>query len=146
MVTQLEQGKKQILDLIEQTIAAYDQREELCNKIQNLEEKGQSENSVHLQVFYQISLPPSKSNSISSFWVQQQMRELQRKLDHDTKLQEFFSIKGNHRVNVDLEMREMNRKQMLQDHADKENQDLQSILDNICVSELFVFFNHHWII
>lgn len=68
------------------------------------------------------------------------MRELQRKLDHDTKLQEFFAIKGNHRVNVDLEMREMNRKQMLQDQSDKENQDLQSILDNICVSLLFFFF------
>lgn len=62
------------------------------------------------------------------------MRELQRKLDHDSKLQDFFAIKGNHRVNADLELREMNRKQMLQDQADKENQDLQSIVENIKVS------------
>lgn len=54
MVAQLESGKKQILDLIEQTISAYDQREELCNKIQNSEEKGQQENSVHLQVIFQF--------------------------------------------------------------------------------------------
>lgn len=49
-MTQLEHGKKEILDLIEQTIATYDQREELCSKIQTLEEKGQMESSAHLQV------------------------------------------------------------------------------------------------
>lgn len=71
------------------------------------------------------------------------MRELQRKLDHDSKLQEFFAIKGNHRVNVDLEMRELNRKQLLQDQADQECQNLQNILDNICVSE-WVFLKFYF--
>ena len=50
MVTKLEHGKKYILDLIEQSVAAYDQREEICNKIQNLDEKGQFEQSIHIQV------------------------------------------------------------------------------------------------
>ena len=50
IVNKLEQGKKYILELIDQSTAAYDQREELCNKIQTLKEKGLTENSVHMQV------------------------------------------------------------------------------------------------
>lgn len=50
MVTKLELGKKLILDLIEQSVAAYEQREELCNKLQNLEGKSQNEQNLHLQV------------------------------------------------------------------------------------------------
>lgn len=50
MVTKLEQGKKTILDLIEQSVTAYEQREELCNKLQNLDGKSQNEQTLHLQV------------------------------------------------------------------------------------------------
>lgn len=50
MVTKLELGKKLILDLIEQSVAAYEQREELCNKLQNLDGKSQNEQNHHLQV------------------------------------------------------------------------------------------------
>lgn len=50
MVTKLELGKKLILDLIEQSVAAYEQREELCNKLQNLDGKSQNEQNLHLQV------------------------------------------------------------------------------------------------
>lgn len=50
MVTKLELGKKLIMDLIEQSVAAYEQREELCNKIQSLETKGHNEQTLHLQV------------------------------------------------------------------------------------------------
>ena len=62
------------------------------------------------------------------------MRELQLKLDHDAKLQQFFAIKGNRRVNVEMEIREANRKQMQQEAVEKQVQDLQSILDNIKVT------------
>lgn len=59
---------------------------------------------------------------------------MQRKLDHDAKLQEFFGVKGNRRVNVDLEMREANRKLMQQEQVERQLNDLESILDDIKVS------------
>lgn len=56
MVYKLESGKKYILELIEQSINAYDQREELCNKIQNLKEKSLTESTIHIQVIISINL------------------------------------------------------------------------------------------
>lgn len=61
------------------------------------------------------------------------MRELQRKLDHDIKLKEFFAIKGNLRVNADLEAREADRKQWQQELADKQLADLQNIMKQMQV-------------
>lgn len=63
----------------------------------------------------------------------QEMRELQRKLDHDIKLKEFFAIKGNLRVNADLEAREADRKQWQQELADKQLADLQNIMKQMQV-------------
>lgn len=73
----------------------------------------------------------SVSGLLSLF--EQEMREMQRKLDQDAKLQEFFGVKGNRRVNVELEMREANRKLMQQEMIDKQLNDLESILDDIKV-------------
>lgn len=64
------------------------------------------------------------------------MRELQRKLEHDIKLKEFFSVKGNQRVNAELEAREANRKQLQQELADKQLADLQDIMKRIQVFKL----------
>lgn len=50
MVIRLEQGKKFTMELVEQSVAAYDQREDICNKIQNLDDKRQTENNLHMQV------------------------------------------------------------------------------------------------
>lgn len=50
MVTKLELGQKLIMDLIEQSVAAYEQRDELCNKLQNLEGKSQNEQNLHLGI------------------------------------------------------------------------------------------------
>lgn len=61
------------------------------------------------------------------------MRELQRKLDHDLKLKDFFAIKGNVRVNAELEERESDRKQLQQELADKQLTDLQNIMKEIQV-------------
>lgn len=66
------------------------------------------------------------------------MREMQRKLDHDAKLQQFFSIKGNRRSNADLEIREANKKLQLKDQLQKQIEDYQKILDNIMVIEIFI--------
>lgn len=67
------------------------------------------------------------------------MREIQRKLDHDAKLQQFFAIKGNRRVNAELEIREANRKLVEQEQADKQLEDLQSILDQIQVCFISIY-------
>lgn len=64
----------------------------------------------------------------------QEMRELQRKLDHDIKLKDFFAIKGNLRVNAELEAREADRKQLQQELADKQLADLQDIMKQIQVN------------
>lgn len=63
------------------------------------------------------------------------MRELQRKLDHDLKLKDFFAIKGNVRVNAELEERESNRKQLQQELADKQLTDLQNIMKEMQVQK-----------
>lgn len=55
IVNKLEQGKKYILELIDQSTAAYDQREELCNKIQTLRDKGLTESTLHMQVIFTIN-------------------------------------------------------------------------------------------
>lgn len=68
------------------------------------------------------------------------MREMQRKLDHDAKLQEFFGVKGNRRVNAELEMREANRKLMQEEQVEKQLNDLESILDDIKVSIMHVLW------
>lgn len=70
------------------------------------------------------------------------MRELQRKLDHDIKLKEFFAIKGNHRVNAELEAIEANRKQMQQQQVDKHLDDLQNIMSEIQVKMSFFLYLH----
>lgn len=61
------------------------------------------------------------------------MRELQRKLDHDAKLQQFFGIKGQRRTNADLEIREANKKIQIQEQLEQQITNYQNILDNIKV-------------
>lgn len=84
LVSRLSSNKKVMVDLIEQATLAYDQREEAQNKLRALKERGK------LDVQQQ----------------RQEMRELQRCMDHDVKLHEFLSIKGQRRITADLEARE----------------------------------------
>lgn len=67
---------------------------------------------------------------------------MQRKLDQDAKLQEFFGVKGNRRVNVELEMREANRKLMQQEMIENHLNDLESILNDIKVNWNYFYFRH----
>jgi hypothetical protein len=84
LVNRLNSGNKMMVDLIEQATLAYDQREEAQNKLQALKERGKQD------------LQQQK----------QEMRELQRCLDHDEKLQTFLGVKGQQRIMADLEARE----------------------------------------
>lgn len=109
LVTKLNDGKKHLIDMIEQATLAYDQREELCNKLQLLKDKGQLDKITHIQ----------------------EMRELQRKLDHDAKLQEFLEVKGQRRSNTELEEREAMRKKRMQEELQNQHEEYQATMQRI---------------
>lgn len=109
LVTRLNDGKKHLMDLIEQATQAYDQREELCNKLVLLKDKGQLDKVTHIQ----------------------EMRELQRKLDHDAKLQEFLEVKGQRRSNEELEQREKQRKLRLQEELQRQHAEYHATMQRI---------------
>lgn len=111
LVTKLNDGKKHLMDLIEQATLAYDQREDLCNKLQLMKEKGQNDKYTHIQ----------------------EMRELQRKLDHDAKLQEFLEVKGQRRSNVELEEREAQRKKRMKEELERQHEEYEATMQRIKV-------------
>lgn len=62
------------------------------------------------------------------------MRELQRKLDHDAKLQQFLSVKGQqHRVNAELEARENNKRRQQQEDLEHQMEEYSAIIEKIKV-------------
>lgn len=103
------------MDIIEQATNAYDQREELCSKLQALKDRTQNEKTSHIQ----------------------EMRELQRKLDHDAKLQEFLSIKGQQRLNVEQEERQADKKKKRQAELERQYLEYDTIYQRICVGWKF---------
>ncbi|XP_061389644.1 coiled-coil domain-containing protein 63 [Musca vetustissima] len=109
MVTQFNEGKKYIMDLIDQSTLAYDQREELCNKLQLLKDRSENDKIIHIQ----------------------EMREMQRRLEHDAKLQKFFDIKGQKRQNPELEQREVNKKMAQKEAFERQLQDYKAIIDKM---------------
>lgn len=109
LVSRLNQGKKIMIDLIEQATHAYDQREESQTKLSVLKERGRQD------LIAQSA----------------EMRELQRRFDHDTKLQEFLAVKGQHRVLVDLEAKEALKKQQQREATERLIQQYQAILEQI---------------
>ncbi|XP_047033047.1 coiled-coil domain-containing protein 63-like [Helicoverpa zea] len=72
----LMDGKAMIIELLEQAISTYDQREEWCNKLDALKEKAAIDYRKHCL----------------------EVRELQRQLDHSMKLEEFLRTKGTVRL------------------------------------------------
>ncbi|XP_053696565.1 coiled-coil domain-containing protein 63 [Sabethes cyaneus] len=109
LVNKLNEGKRYMMELIDQASSAYDTREELCTKLQILKDKGQSEKMTHVQ----------------------EMRELQRKLDHDAKLQEFLGIKGQCRSNAELEEREEQKRQKMLENLEKQYAEYEQIMTRI---------------
>lgn len=94
----LDNGRKEIFDLIEKATNTYDQREEWCNKLVALHTRTQHDTLLH----------------------NREMRELQRRLDYDSCLHEFLQIKGQKRVMRDLEIKERKRKEFEKEKAEKE--------------------------
>lgn len=112
MINKLNYGKRHIMDLVEQSTNAFDQREELCTKLQILKERGQNDRTNHVQ----------------------DMRELQRKLDHDAKLQEFLAVKGQQRLNTEQEEREADKKKKRLEDMEKQFNEYDKIFQRIVVS------------
>ncbi|KAG5876655.1 hypothetical protein JTB14_029387 [Gonioctena quinquepunctata] len=82
-------GKKFMVELIEQAIVAFDQREEWCSKLVALKKRAQNDFLAHSE----------------------EMRDIQRKLDHDLTLREFLSVKGQKRILRDLEEKEKKKRE-----------------------------------
>jgi len=112
MINKLNYGKRHIMELVEQATNAFDQREELCTKLQILKERGQNDRSNHVQ----------------------EMRELQRKLDHDAKLQEFLAVKGQQRLNTEQEEREAEKKKKRIEEMERQFNEYDKIFQRIIVS------------
>ena len=112
MINKLNYGKRHIMELVEQATNAFDQREELCTKLQILKERGQNDRSNHVQ----------------------EMRELQRKLDHDAKLQEFLAVKGQQRLNTEQEEREADKKKKRVEEMERQFNEYDKIFQRIIVS------------
>ncbi|KAL1455865.1 hypothetical protein WDU94_000637 [Cyamophila willieti] len=109
LTQKLADGKKVILDLIEQATVAYDQREESQNKLLALKER----DKVNVAMYGH------------------EMRELQRELDHDIKLQEFLGIKGQKRIMQDLELREAEKKKDQRETLARTIEKFENILQQI---------------
>ncbi|XP_018326618.1 coiled-coil domain-containing protein 63 [Agrilus planipennis] len=107
--TNLKSGKKFMVDLLEQAILAYDQREEWGTKLHELRHRLQIDNAIHTQ----------------------EMRELQRRLDRDSKLKEFLTIKGQRRVMRDLENKEDRKKEQENEDREKQFELYNEILEKI---------------
>lgn len=112
MINKLNYGKRHIMDLVEQATNAFDQREELCTKLQILKDRGQNDKSNHVQ----------------------EMRELQRKLDHDAKLQEFLAIKGQQRLNTEQQERDADKKKKRIEEMERQFVEFDKIFQRIVVS------------
>jgi len=108
----LNYGKRHIMDLVEQATNAFDQREELCTKLQILKDRGQNDKQNHIQ----------------------EMRELQRKLDHDFKLQEFLAIKGQQRLNTEQQEREADKRKKRLEDMERQYVEYDKIFQRIIVS------------
>lgn len=63
----------------------------------------------------------------------QEMRELQRQIDHDNKLQGFLGTKGQKRVMKDLEEKELKKREVEQENLEKEVEKQQRMLKEIQV-------------
>lgn len=127
---------------MEQSTAAYDQREELCTKLQQLKDKSQNDKLAHVQVGDMTALSLISRRLINKLL--QEMRELQRKLDHDAKLQQFLGVKGQHRVNTELEAREMNKKRQQLEEMENQLEQYNTIIEKIKVNEINPLWDSHF--
>ncbi|KAF0757174.1 coiled-coil domain-containing protein 63-like [Aphis craccivora] len=89
LMARLDDSKQIMMDLIEQATSAYEQREDAQNRLINMSDVDKQQIALH----------------------KAEVKELQRQYDRDLKLQDFLSIKGQHRVLMDFERKEEEKKQ-----------------------------------
>ncbi|XP_022179741.1 coiled-coil domain-containing protein 63-like isoform X2 [Myzus persicae] len=89
LTARLDDSKQIMMDLIEQATTAYEQREDAQNRLINMSDEDKQQIALH----------------------KAEVKELQRQYDRDLKLQDFLSIKGQHRVLMDFERKEEEKKQ-----------------------------------
>lgn len=112
-----------MLDLIEQATLAYDQREEWVSKLQILRQKAHSDLLLHVS----------------------EMRIIQKKIDHCTKLKEFMATKDQKRIMRDYEAKEQLKRQQRRESMEKLLTKYKEIINNIQVmrfSSLGAFSTH----
>ncbi|KAF5286951.1 hypothetical protein FQR65_LT12410 [Abscondita terminalis] len=109
MLENLNQGKKLMLDLIEQATVAYDQREEWCSKLHALRLRSRNDLMLHAE----------------------EMKELQRQLDHDSKLYDFLGVKGQKRIMKDLEAKEQKKVEEGKEEYLKKQEKYEEMLQEI---------------
>ncbi|XP_044764544.1 coiled-coil domain-containing protein 63 [Coccinella septempunctata] len=98
LLGKLSDGKKFILYIIEEATLAYDTREEWCAKLHALKMRAKNDEILHTQ----------------------DLREMQRIMDHDDKLKEFLSVKGQKRIMKDLEIKEQLRREEIMRNEQKQ--------------------------
>ncbi|CAG9118515.1 unnamed protein product [Plutella xylostella] len=109
MLSALGQGKKFLTDLLESSSVAYDQRDEWVTKLRSVQEKGRMDQGIHIQ----------------------EMRDLQKLLDGETKIYHFLAKKGVMRVNKKVEQREILQKEKEEEAVKKEIDHLEKILEDV---------------
>ncbi|KAG8237694.1 hypothetical protein J437_LFUL016259 [Ladona fulva] len=121
LINRIITGKKFMGELIDQATQAYDHRpkyEFKCNllireeaqaKLQALQVRGTQEHQKHSQ----------------------EMRELHRRYDHDSKLEEFLSTKGQKRTMAELEAKEAQKKISLKENMERMIHTYQNLLEQI---------------
>ena len=67
------------------------------------------------------------------------MREMQRRLEHDANLQKFFDIKGQKRLNPELEQRELDKKMNQRENFERQLDAYKQIVDRIKVGKKKTF-------
>lgn len=109
LIGNLNQGKKFMLDLIEQATIAYDQREEWCSKLQALRMRAHNDLILHSE----------------------EIRELCGKIDKEEKLREFLSIKCQKRVMADLEAKEKAKRLKQREEMEALLKQYRQMLDDV---------------
>ncbi|XP_050525933.1 coiled-coil domain-containing protein 63-like isoform X2 [Daktulosphaira vitifoliae] len=105
LVTQLDENKRIIMELIEQATIAYEQREDAQNKLKDMSNEDKQQIAIH----------------------RSEVKELQRQYDRDLKLQDFLLVKGQRRMLMDYDEKEKEKKQSEQSYQ-KDNSEKWSDL------------------
>ncbi|CAG9861367.1 unnamed protein product [Phyllotreta striolata] len=97
LIENLCSGRKFMFELIEQATIAYDQREDWVNQLQLLRQKAHHDLINHIN----------------------EIKTMQKKIDDDVKLQEFFSVKNQKRLMRDLEEKEKKKRRINRENMEK---------------------------